>query len=143
MTGSFRPHKIERALDLTGEVDVPWRVDQVEPAAVPVAAHCRGEDGDPALALLGVEVGDGRAVVDLAALVGGSGDIQDPLGDGGLARVDMGEDGQVANAAQGAGGKAVLVGTHGTGPFGVIRTRTARFPRRAVARMPVRTPGPP
>ena len=99
----------KRTLDFVGEVDVPRRVDQVDPVAVPAAAHGRGEDGDPAVALLGVEVGDGRAVVDLATLVGGPGDIQDPFGDGGLAGVDVGEDAQVADGGQGTGGEA---GTH-------------------------------
>src|SRR6266567_8396287 len=110
---------------------MPWRVDEVDPVAVPAAAHGRGEDGDPAVTLLRVEVGDGRAVMDFAALVGSSGDIQDPFSDGGLSGVHMGEDAQVADGTQRAGGNTVQVGTHGTGPFEVIRTRTARFPRRA------------
>src|SRR6266702_7929305 len=105
---------------------MPWRVDEVDPVAGPAAAHGGGEDGDPAVTLLGVEVGDGRAVMDFAALVGGPGDIQDPFGDGGLAGVHMGEDAQVADGAQGAGGNTVQVGTHDTRPFEMIRTRTAR-----------------
>jgi hypothetical protein len=108
---------------------VTWRVDEVDPVAVPAAAHGRGEDGDPAVTLLRVEVGDGGTGTDVAAFVGDAGDIQDPFGDGGLAGVHMGEDAQVADSAQGAGEKTVRVSTHGTGPFQVIRTRTARFPR--------------
>ena len=118
---------------------MPGRVDEVNPVAVPAAGHRRGEDGDPAVTLLGVEVGDGRAVMDFAALVGGSGDIQDPFGDGGLAGVDVGEDAQVADAAQRAVESMVRVSAHGTGPSRVIRARTARFPRRADFPMTART----
>jgi hypothetical protein len=81
-------------------------VDEVDPVTVPVATDRRREDGDAAVALLRVEVGDGGAVVDLAALVGGAGGVEDPLGDGGLARVDMSQDAQVANGGQGVGGGA-------------------------------------
>jgi hypothetical protein len=88
-------------------------VDQVDPMAVPGAAHGRREDGDAAIALLRVEVGDGRAVVDLAALVRGPGGVQEPLGDGGLAGVDVGEDAQVADGGQGVGD----VAAHGPWPF--------------------------
>ena len=62
-----------------------WCVDEVDPVAVPAAAHGRGEDGDPAVTLLRVEVGDGGAGMDVASFVGDAGDIQDPFGDGGLA----------------------------------------------------------
>lgn len=108
----------QRALHLVGEVDMARRVDQVDPVAVPGAAHGRGEDGDPTIALLGVEVGDGGAVVDLTTLVGGPGEVQDPLGDGGLAGVDVGEDAQVADGGQRTGEVTVQVGTHDPWPFG-------------------------
>ena len=122
---------------------MPWRVDEVDPVTVPAAAHGGGEDGDPAVTLLGVEVGHGRAVMDFAALVGDSGDVQDPFGDGGLAGVDMGEDAQVADAAQGVGENTVQAGTHGTGPFEVIRARTARFPWRTDSGCPYGNPARP
>ncbi len=86
--------------DLVGEVDVPGRVDEVDAMPVPRAAHGRGEDRDAAVALLRVEVRDGRAVVDLTALVGGAGGEQDAFGEGGLARVDVGEDAEVADSVQ-------------------------------------------
>lgn len=41
-------------------------VDQIDPVTVPGAAHRSGKDGDPTIAFLGVEVGDGGAVMDLA-----------------------------------------------------------------------------
>jgi hypothetical protein len=76
---------------------VPRGVDQVEPVAGPVAADGRGEDGDATVALLGVEVGDGRARVHLAALVRGAGDVQDPFGQGGLAGIDVRQDAEIAD----------------------------------------------
>lgn len=100
----------QRALDLVGEVDVTRCVDQVDPVVSPVAADGRGEDRDAPVPLLRVEVGDGRAVVDLAALVDGTGEEEDPLGDGGLARVDVGEDAEVADDGR-------EVRTHGVVPF--------------------------
>lgn len=112
------------AFDLVGEVDVARRVDQVEPVAVPVAAHGSGEDGDAAVAFLRVEVGDGGAVVDLAALVGGAGQVEDPFGDGGLARVDVGEDAQVADGGQ------RIDGAHGPVAFRVIRRVGGAIPGR-------------
>ena len=90
--------------------------------AVPGAADGRGEDGDAAVAFLRVEVGDGRPVVDLAALVDGAGREQDPLGDGGLARVDVGEDAEVADGGERVGDMTVQVGAHGPGLSGSIRT---------------------
>lgn len=109
----------QRALHLVGEIDVARGVDQVDRVPVPVAADGRGEDRDPTIAFLRVEVGDGRAVVDLTALVSGAGEIQNPFGDGGLAGIDMGEDADIAQAGQ----RAVLltvvkVCTHGRWPFG-------------------------
>lgn len=111
----------QRALHLVGEVDVAGGVDEVDPVTVPGAAHGRGEDGDPTVALLGVEVGDGRPLVHLAPLVGGAGDVEDPFGDGGLAGVDMGEDAQVADVVQLVGVVGVRVGAHSLGPFVRIR----------------------
>jgi hypothetical protein len=95
---------------------MPGGVDQVDPVTVPGTTHRRREDGDAAVPLLRVEVGDSRAVVDLAPLVGGPGGVQDPLGDGGLAGVDMGEDAEVADDGEGV--EVGDVGAHGLWPFG-------------------------
>ncbi len=108
------------ALHFVGEVDVARRVDQVDPPAVPGAADRGGEDGDAAVTLLRVEVGDRGALVDLAALVHGAGGEQDPLGDGGLARVHVGEDAEVADGGEGGtgeggGGEGSSAGAHGPG----------------------------
>lgn len=96
--------------------------------AVPGTAHRSGKDGDPAIAFLGIEVGDGRPVMDLASLVGGAGEVEDPFGEGGLAGIDVGEDAQIANGGQRTGEMTVQVGTHGPWPFGVIRNGAARSP---------------
>ncbi len=138
----------QRTFDLVGEVDVPGGVDEVDPMAVPEAADGGGEDGDAAFALLRVAVGDGGPVVDLAALVGLAGQEEDPLGDGGLARVHVGEDAQVADggdAGQDGGGSSAAgggdgvvrtadVGAHGPVPFEVERGAGAARLRRRRAR---------
>lgn len=100
----------QRALHFVGEVDVSGCVDQVDAVVVPRTADGGGEDGDATVSLLRVVVGDGRALVDLAALVGGPGGVEDPLGDGGLPGVDVGEDAEIAD-----GGRGVQVGAHGPG----------------------------
>jgi hypothetical protein len=77
--------------------------------------------------------------MDLTALVSGAGEIQDPLGDGGLAGIDMGENAEIAHAGQ----RAVLltvvkVGTHGPMAFRVMRIGTARFADEAACNQAMR-----
>ena len=50
----------------------------------------------PAFLLLGIVVGDGRALIDRPDAVAEPAIEQHPLGDGGFARVDMGDDADVA-----------------------------------------------
>src|SRR6266508_554306 len=93
----------ERARDLIGEVHVPGRVDQVERVFVAVArrveeAHGVGLDGDAALLL---EV---HGVEDLAhGLLGvhRAGEREQAVRQGGLAVVDVGDDGEVTDAGGG------------------------------------------
>lgn len=66
--------------------------------------------------------------MNLTTLVGGSGDVQDPLGDGGLPGVDVGEDAQIANGGERTGELTVQVVAHGPCPFGMIQNGAARFP---------------
>ena len=89
-----------RPVHLDVEIDVAGRVDDVDPVVLPLARHGGGGDGDAALALLLHVVGRGVAVVDLADLVGHPGVVQDPLGRGRLARVDMRGDADVANLVE-------------------------------------------
>src|SRR3712207_7740189 len=64
--------------------------------AGPLAGRRGGGDGDAALLLLLHPVHRGRALVDLAHLVGASRVVEDPLGRRRLARVDVGHDPDVA-----------------------------------------------
>ncbi len=93
----------ERTLDLDREVHVAGRVDDVDPVALPRARGGGGRDGDAALALLDHPVHLRGALVDLADLVGLAGVVQDALGRGRLARVDVRHDPDVAGQ-----GKRVL-----------------------------------
>ncbi len=88
----------ERPLDLHGEVHVAGGVDDVDPVVPPQAGRGRRGDGDAALALLDHPVHLGGALVDLSDLVGLARVVQDPLGRGGLARVDVGHDPDVPSA---------------------------------------------
>ena len=78
------------ALHLDGEVHVPRGVDDVQGVALPLAGGGRAGDGDAPLLLLGHPVHDRGALVHLAYLVGAAGVVEHPLGEGGLARVDVG-----------------------------------------------------
>ena len=90
----------QRALHLDGEVDVAGGVDDVDVVALPLHIGGGGGDGDAALPLQ-LHVVHGRAdavlaldVVDRVDLLGVE---QDPLGERGLARVDVGRDPDVAD----------------------------------------------
>ena len=88
------------AFDLHREVDVARRVDQVDPVVLPHARGGGGGDGDAPLPLLDHPVHLGGALVDLPDLVGLARVVQDPLGRGGLARVDVGHDPDVPGPGQ-------------------------------------------
>ena len=90
----------QRALHLDGEVDVPGGVDDVDLVVFPEGRRRGGRDRDAALLLLLHPVHRGRAVVDLTDLVVDAGVVQDAFGRGGLARVDVGHDPDVADLAQ-------------------------------------------
>ena len=90
----------QRALDLHGEVDVSRRVDDVDPAVTPEARGRRGRDGDSALLLLDHPVHRRGAFVHLADLVGPTGVIQDTLGRGRLAGIDVRHDADVPRLLQ-------------------------------------------
>ena len=87
----------QRARDLVGEVDVARGVDEIELvglAVICVIHHAHGValDRDAALAL------DVHGVEQLrlhAPLVNGTRELEDSVRDGGLAMVDVGDDGEV------------------------------------------------
>ncbi len=87
-------------LDLDGEVDVAGRVDDVDGVVAPGGLRRGGRDRDAALLLLLHPVHRRGAFVHLADLVVDPRVVQDPLGRGGLARVDMSHDPDVAGRGE-------------------------------------------
>ena len=98
----------QAAFDFNREIDVAWRIDDVDPMLRIVIVHplpeaCRrgGGNGNAALLLLFHPVHDGGAVVDLTQLVRHTGIEQDALRGRGLAGVDVRHDADVAIALDG------------------------------------------
>ena len=85
---------VEDALDLAAEIGVARRIDDIDAGAVPDHRGHLGEDGDAALALEVVRIhrplGHALIVAEGARL------LQQPVDERGLAMVDMGDDGDVA-----------------------------------------------
>ena len=85
----------EDAFDLRDEVGVARRVDEVDREVAHEERGDRGPDGDAAFALEVERVGLGGAGVDAADVVDGAGGEEEPLGEGGLTGVDVGEDSEI------------------------------------------------
>ena len=100
----------QRAGDLVAEVDVAGGVDQVEDVAGVHDPDVLGLDGDPPLPLdvHGVEV-----LLPHEAGVDGPGDLENAVGQGRLAVVDMADDGEVANLLDRNGSGCGDGGRHG------------------------------
>ena len=122
----------EAARDLVGEVDVAGRVDQVQVVGLAVGGpvldpHRLRLDRDPALAL---EVHRVEHLRLHFLRVDGAGDLEDAVGQGRLAVVDVGDDREVADAVHRAersmartlGGRVPVVGG---GWGGVLALRAA------------------
>ena len=92
----------ETSLDLDGEIDVARRIDEVDVVAVPLDRGSGAGDGDAALALQFhvVHGGAGAAAFDLLHAVDAAGVEEDPLAEGGLARVDVGGNADIAEFRQ-------------------------------------------
>ncbi len=90
----------QRTLDLDGEVDVTGGVDDVDLVVMPVTGRRGRRDRDAALLLLLHPVHRGATLVDLTDLVVDAGVVEDALGRGGLARVDMRHDPDVADLGE-------------------------------------------
>src|SRR5690606_17384448 len=69
----------KRALDLDREIDVTWRVDDIQPLALPERGRRSGRDRDALLLLLHHEVHGCSAFVDLADLMALARVEEDPL----------------------------------------------------------------
>ena len=101
----------EGAFDLHGKVHMSGRIDEMDVMATPRTGGDGGRDRDAPLLLLHHPVHGGFAVVHLSRLVDSAGVEQDTLGNGRLARVNVGSYADVANA----GHSGRLRGSHGGG----------------------------
>ncbi|MEY4242691.1 MAG: hypothetical protein RLZZ245_276 [Verrucomicrobiota bacterium] len=86
----------EGAVNFDGEVHVAWGVDDVELVALPEASCGGGLDGDAALGFLFHEVHGGCAIVNFADFVNFAGELENALRGGGFARIDVGENADIA-----------------------------------------------
>ena len=109
---------LQRPRDLVGEVDVARRVDQVQLVALPGNAHRLGLDRDPALAL---EIHRVEQLLAHVAVGDGVRELENPIGQGRLPVVDVGDDGEVADAALVHGNQARMLAVMrflaGFGPY--------------------------
>ncbi len=88
-------HHVQDALDLAAEIGVARGVDDVDAGALPLHAGDLGQDGDAALLFQVVAVQ--RALGDLLVLAERAGLAQQLVDQRGLAVVDVGDDGDVAD----------------------------------------------
>ena len=86
-------HHVEDALDLAAEIGVAGRVDDVDAGVLPLHRGGLGQNGDAALALQ--VVGVHGAFGHLLVLAKSAGLLQQAVDQGGLAVVDVGNDGDV------------------------------------------------
>ncbi len=86
---------VEDALDLAAEIGVAGGVDDVDARAFPDDAGALGQDGDAALALEVVAVE--RAFGDDLVFAERAGLAEELIDQRGLAMIDVGDDGDVAN----------------------------------------------
>ena len=86
------------AIDLNREVHVSRGIDDVEAVVIPETSRCSGLNGDPALLLLIHEVSRSRTIMHLTDLMNLTGELENALGRGGLAGIDVGEDADVSVA---------------------------------------------
>ena len=86
----------ERTLDLDGEVHMAGGVDDVDPMVAPQACGGRRGDRYAPLLLLDHPVHGGSPFIHLTDLVVDPRIVKDPLGRGGLSRINMGHDADIA-----------------------------------------------
>ena len=88
---------LDRGGDVADEVGVPGRVEHVDLVVLELERRERERHRDVAALLLGVEVADGRAVLDPAEADDRPGVEQQGLGQGGLAGAAVADEGDVAD----------------------------------------------
>ena len=108
----------QAAVHFDVKIDVAGGVDDVDAVVFPLTRHGGGGDGDAALTLLLHVVGGGVAIVHLADLMRDAGVVQDPLGGGGFARVDVRGDADVADLGQISGHDGLHDAPGGAGLLG-------------------------
>ncbi len=86
---------VEDALDLAAEIGMAGGVDDVDAGVLPLHRGCLRQNGDTALALQ--IVGVHGALRHLLVFPEGAGLLQQPVDEGGLAMVDVGDDGDVTD----------------------------------------------
>jgi hypothetical protein len=89
----------ERSLHFNREIDVAGSVDDVDLAVVPMNGGRGRRDRDPALALEIHMVHDRALTLDFLDGMGAAGIKQHPLGERGLARIDVSRDADVPYVA--------------------------------------------
>ncbi|MNV41427.1 hypothetical protein D3C71_1330620 [compost metagenome] len=105
------PFHFDREIDVAGGVDQGQVMDRLV-ARRPMGLHGGRADGDATLALDRREIGGRRAVMHLTDAMDLAGFPQQPLGECGLAGVDVGNDAEVAPEGKGLG---MGMGVHGIG----------------------------
>ena len=88
-------------LDLGREIDVARRIDQIDDDVFPRELHAGRVDRDAALGFLGIVVGRGGAPIDFARAVLRAAGKQHALRHRRLARIDVGNDADVADFFEG------------------------------------------
>ncbi len=87
----------QRAADLVAEVNVTGGVDEMDGVIAVVQTHRLQLDGDPPLAF---DVHRVEVLIAHVPRVDGSADLEDAVGEGGLAVVDVGDDRQIADVGE-------------------------------------------
>ena len=90
----------ERAFDFGGEIDVSWRVDEVEGMVFPIECNGGGLDGDASFLFFEIVIGNGRTLVDHSDFVNEVRVEEHTFGNGCFSRIDMGDNADVADVLQ-------------------------------------------
>ena len=101
-------HHVQDAFDLAAEIGVSGGVDDVDPHVLPQHRGAFGQDGDPALLLQLIPVH--RPFRDVLVVAEGAGLAEQLVDEGGLAMIDMGDDGDVADLHDGLVEKGARAG---------------------------------
>ena len=90
----------QRALDFRREIDVAWRVDEIDRVPLPGEGHASALDGDAFFLFQLHPVGLRGAFVHAAQPMNRPGVIEEVLGSRGFAGIDVSDDADVANQRQ-------------------------------------------